>query len=241
MYSFIWNIFWCICACLVSKISSEIPPPPGIPRSRTYHGGDTDGNYSFGYTVHEPSGVTKFRQEAGGHNGARHGSYGLSEDDNNGARRIVVNYSTKPRSVTQIYHHPQTNPSSSSSFDLESPGPSRESQWSSSGGSSPSSGIPTLNPNFDLEDADHYTEPLDDGEGNVREYRLDGAIQPKSGALWNESWEKKQAEYNHQERGQDQHDPTSPSDMDGRIHEATYARSNLISRLMNERRDELMD
>ncbi|XP_053212717.1 UBX domain-containing protein 3-like [Panonychus citri] len=89
-----------IAVILSSSVSGQ---PAIVPRSQTYQGRDTDGTYSFGYTVHEPSGSTKFRQESGDGAGNRQGSYGLEEKD---SQRIVFNYATKPKSSTQFISHP---------------------------------------------------------------------------------------------------------------------------------------
>lgn len=174
-----------------------------IPRTRMYHGGFGEGNYSFGYQVSEPSGAIKFRQEAGDSNGNRQGSYGLSESDKT---RIVVNYSTKPRSTIYHENHPLTTlarPDPVIGDNLDNDQLVENGKVYTKSGSS--SAVDEDGDRY----SDNYDDDTDSDQSNLHE------IVPKRSPVWRSNWERQGNEYNHQhqEISQQKRDNT-PTELD---------------------------
>lgn len=155
-----------ICLSSLTTCFAQIPGPlQPVPRSQTYQGRDSDGTYSFGYTVNEPSGTTKFRQESGDGAGNRQGSYGLEEKD---SQRIVFNYATKPKSSSQYINHPVslTTQHNDQGPMILSPVPSSSSGSSSNQGSMEGS-VDGFQPSFEsrgheMEDYNRFNNPAFD-------------------------------------------------------------------------------
>lgn len=183
--------------CLSSLVLTQIP------RSRIYHGGFGEGNYSFGYRVSEPSGAIKFRQEAGDSNGNRQGSYGLSESDRT---RIVVNYSTKPRSTVYHENHPTRSIGTLESHISEG---GENSQWIDHRQVPKMYGKTTTNSDDDDQYDGSYEDNMESDRSGVPE------MMPKHAAVWGRSWEKRTNEHNHrhQEHNHEGRDLT-PSEID---------------------------